>query len=265
MIGRDGASAMNRAVLRSVRRSAVLATALALLAPPSPASDLVDVRTVVGLPQTSLIAGRALVRRNVGIVAESEFLDAEMEFTRCVPSTSAVPVSGDAADAACASSPDADAAGGLGHQFGLTFKVPQWRDDAPLIDLTLRSWHAAPLEVRSSNERGTGSTAGLTVTQPLGSIDAMLGYAVPVASSYTGGNWRSTFAGFAWHSGRGTTLEFIADRGVEATTGAIDRTLTLKISHVLPARGARLAAWSTRALDDPADRMRIGVGLDLAF
>ena len=69
-----------------------------------------------------------------------------------------------------------------------------------------------------------------------------------------------------WRPVPGTTLEFVADKGIEAATGTIDRTLTLRIAlRTSKPGGIRYAAWATRALDDRAEAMRVGLGLDYAF
>ena len=57
----------------------------ALLVAPLAAADSVDIRAVAGLPRAGLVDGQAMAWRNVGIVAESDWLDAEVKFASCLP------------------------------------------------------------------------------------------------------------------------------------------------------------------------------------
>ena len=125
-------------------------------------------------------------------------------------------------------------------------------EGAPLVDLALRGWRTSP-RVGTPGARSGGSVAELVVTQPLGAIDTFIGYSTPVALGNAASGWRSTFAGVTWYVAQGTRLEFVADRGAAAATAGIDRTMTLRIVHAVPARNARVAAWTTRALDDRVD------------
>lgn len=256
---------MKSGAVRRLRCTTVLAMAAVLFAPPSPAADLVDVRAFAGLPRAGITAGRAIAWRNISVVAQSDLLDAEVRVTTCAWSLAAASWRADALDTSCTDAAGATPMGGLGHQYGLTFKIPRWHDEAPFVDIAVRSWQSALRDTAARDARA-GSTAVLVMTQPLGSFDAILGYSMPLTSSSQGdGIWRSTFAGLAWHTGPATTLEITADRGIETTTGALDRSLTLRIAHATPARAARLSAWATRAVDDPVDAWRIGVGFEVFF
>ncbi len=246
------------------RSSSALAMAAALFAPPSPASDLVAVRAVAGLPQAGIAADRALVWRNVGVVAESDLVDVEAKIATCSSGPAEIPSGIDNAGATCNGPSGFAVDAGLGRQFRATLKIPRWHTDAPFVDLTLRSWRSTTA-LSNSHGRATGSAAELAVTHPLGPVDAYYGYSTPLASFGAQGIWRSAFAGLSWQAAQGTTLEFVADRGTETATGAIDRLLTLRILHAATARGIRFAAWTTRAVDDRADAIRVGIGLDYAF
>ena len=146
----------------------------------------------------------------------------------------------------------------------MTFKVPRWSEGAPLVDLALRSWRV-PSRVATPGERRDGAAAELVVTQPLGSVDTFAGYSTPLTQAQDASRWRSAFAGVTWYAARGTRLELIADRSVETSTATIDRTLTLRLVHATAARGTRIAAWTTRALDDRGVPWQIGAGLETTF
>jgi len=238
--------------------------AAALFAPLSPAADLVDVRAFAGLPRAGIVAGRALAWRNIGVVAESDLVDAEVRVATCARSPAPMAWSTDGSNSSCPDAAGIATPGELGHQYGLTFKLPRWHGQAPFIDLALRSWRT-PLRDPAARDSGAGSSAVLVVTQPLRSFDAIFGYSMPMTSFAGDGIWRSAFAGLAWHAAPATTFELIADRGVERTTGALDRSLTLRIAHATPARAGRVSAWATRAVDDPTDAWRVGVGLEVFF
>jgi len=251
--------AMNRQ-----RPFAAWVLAALLVAPVSAASDLVAIRAVAGLPRAGLADGQAIAWRNVGIVAESEWLDAEVKIASCLPTipTPTTPV--DRPGSACAAAAGGLASGDLGQQFALTFKVPRWSEGAPLVDLALRSWRA-PSRVGTPGERSDGSVAELVVTQPLRAVDAFVGLSTPVTLANTASRWRSAFAGVTWYAAQGTRLEFVADRGEETATARIDRTITLRIVHAVAARNVRVAAWTTRALDDRTDAWQVGAGLEISF
>jgi hypothetical protein len=235
-----------------------------LIAPASEATDIVAFRAVNGLPRAGFGDGQASVWRNVGIVAESELLDAEVKIMSCVPTPSVSRTSSDPSGSACATSDGETANGNLGQQFAVTFKVPRWSEGAPLVDLSLRSWRGSS-RVGTPEARRDGSVAELVATQPLGSVDTFVGYSTPVALGNAASGWRSTFAGVTWYVTQGTRVEFVADRGQSVSTAAIDRTLTLRIVHATTARNARFAAWTTRALDDRVDTWQVGAGLEIAF
>ena len=240
----------------------VLAALLA--APAAGATDIVDVRAVAGLPRVGLVDGRAVAWRNIGIVAESDLLDAEVRIASCLPPGSAPLTPADRSDSGCGAAIGAFADGNLGHEFALTFKVPRWSEGAPLVDLALRSWRA-PSRVGTPGERSDGSVAELVVTQPLRAVDAFVGLSTPVTLANTASRWRSAFAGVTWYAAQGTRLEFVADRGEETATARIDRTITLRIVHAVAARNVRVAAWTTRALDDRTDAWQVGAGLEISF
>jgi len=243
---------------------AAWALAALLVAPLAQAADSVDVRAVTGLPRAGITDGRSVAWRNIGILAESEWLDAEVKFASCLPAMTATLTPADRSAAACAAAVGAFAGGTQGHEFALTFKVPRWSGGAPLIDLALRSWRA-PSRLATPAEQRDGTVAELVVTQPLGAVDAYLGYSTSVTQAQDASHWRSTFAGITWYAARGTHLDLVLDRGVETSTAAIDRTLTLRFAHATAARGTRIAAWTTRALDDRGDPWRIGAGFDITF
>ena len=246
------------------RPFAACALAVLLVAPSAEAADIVDVRAGTGLPRAGIVDGQAIAWRNVGIVAESDWLDAEVKFASCLPVGTASLTPSDRSGAACVVSAGALATGNRGHELALTFKVPRWSEGAPLVDLALRGWRA-PSRVATPGERRDGAVAELVVTQPLGTIDTFLGYSAPVRQAQDASRWRSAFAGVTWYAARGTRLDLVADRGVDATTAAIDRTLTLRLAHATAARSARVAAWTTRALDDRTAPWQIGAGFDINF
>ena len=235
-----------------------------LIAPASEAADIVAFRAVTGLPRAGLGEGQITAWRNVGVVAESDLLDAEVKIASCIPTPSVPRTSSDPSGSACAIPGDEFANGYLNQQFAVTFKVPRWSEGAPLVDLSLRSWRG-PSHVGTPDARRNGSVAELVATQPFGSVDTFVGYSTPVALGNSASGWRSAFAGVTWYMEQGTRLEFVADRSQSASTAAIDRTLTLRIVHAMPARNARFAAWTTRALDDRVDTWQVGAGFEIAF
>lgn len=255
---------MNERALRFARCSSVLAMAAALLPPPSAASDVVDVRAVAGLPQARPSAGGMTAWRNFGVVAESDLIDAEVRIATCSPAPSGVSADIGNTGGACSGPSGTGTDGGMGQQLSATIKLPRWHADVPYIDVTVRNWHS---QARLSERRTatTGSAVEVAATHALGPLDAFFGYSVPFASSRAQGAWQSAFAGLSWRPVPGTTFEFVADGGRETGTGAIDRTLTLRIAHAPRRGGVRFAAWATRALDDRAEPMRVGLGLDYAF
>ena len=235
-----------------------------LVAPVSDATDIVEISAVAGLPRAGLADGQATVWRNVGIVAESDLLSAEVKIVSCLPTPSTLRTPSDPSGSACAAPAGETANGNLGQQFAVTFKVPRWSEGAPLVDLSLRSWRGSS-RVGTTDARRDGSVAELVATQPLGPVDTFVGYSTPVALGNAASGWRSAFAGVTWYVAQGTRLEFVADRGQSASTAAIDRTLTLRIVHAMPARNARFATWTTRALDDRANAWQVGAGFEIAF
>lgn len=255
---------MKERALRIGRYSSLLAMAAALFAPPSPATDLVNVRAVTGLPRVGSTAGGATVWRNFGVVAETDLIDAEVKVATCSSAPPALPKRIGNASGSCGGPSETETDGGMGQQLRATLKIPRWHSDAPLIDVTLRSWRSQA-RLSDGRERSSGSTAEVAVTHELGPVDAFYGISTPLASSVAQGAWRSAFAGLSWRPSPGTTLEFVADKGIEAATGTIDRTLTLRILRTSKPGGIRYAAWATRALDDRAEAMRVGLGLDYAF
>ena len=64
--------------MKHQRPFAAWGLAALLVAPVSAATDIVDVRAVAGLPRAGLANGQAIAWRNVGIVAASDLLDAEV-------------------------------------------------------------------------------------------------------------------------------------------------------------------------------------------
>ena len=140
--------------------------------------------------------------------------------------------------------------------------MPRWREGAPLVDLALRGGRALS-PAGAAGERSEGSTGELTVTQPLGALDAFAGFSTPVRLTHAGGRSRSAFAGVTWYATPRTRLEFAAERAVDQVPATIDRTLTLRILHATPGK-FRVAAWTTRALDDPASPWRVGAGCEFA-
>ena len=238
--------------------------AAVLTAPAAQASDIVDFRAVSGLPRAGIVDGQPIAWRNVGVRVESDWLDAEVKFGSCLPAATMALTPTDRSGSACAASAGAIANGNLGHELALTFKVPTWSEGAPLIDLGLRSWRM-PSRVATPGERRDGTLAELVVTQLLGTVDTYLGYSTPVMQADAASHWRSTFAGVTWYAAPGTRIDLVADRGVQTSTATIDRTITLRLVHATPARGTRVAAWTTHAFDDRTDPWQVGAGFDIVF
>ena len=235
-----------------------------LVSPMSVANDIVDIRAVAGLPRAGFSDGQAIAWRNVGIAAESDLLDAEVKVASCLPAATTQPTPSDLSGSACSASVGPFATGNLGHQLALTFKVPRWSEGAPLVNLALRSWRA-PSRVGTTGERRNGSAAELVVTQRQGVVDTFIGFSMPVTLANAASHWRSAFAGVTWYAAQGTRLELVADRGEEATTAAIERTITLRFVHAVAGRNTRVSAWTTRALDDRTNAWQVGAGFDIAF
>lgn len=255
---------MNARTLLFTRCSSLLAMAAVLFSPPSPATNLVDVRAVAGLPQTGSSAGSATAWRKFGVVAESDLVDAEVRVATCSSPAPAFPANIGNASGSCGMPSGTGTDGGMGQQFRATLKLPRWYADAPFIDVTLRKWRSQA-RFRDKREPSSGSAAEVAVTHDMGSFEAFYGFSTPLASSVAQGGWQSGFAGVSWRPTPGTTVEFVADRGRETATGTIDRTLTLRVAHAVKRGSLRFSAWTTRALDDRADFMRAGLGLDYAF
>lgn len=248
-----------RGITATACATVAVATAAALFASRSPAADIVDVSARAGLPRASVVDGRAVAWRNVSVLAESDLFDVEARVASCLPSVSA-DFTGKASG--CATATPLDTRGGLGHMFALTYKVPRWHAGAPLVDATLRTWRAPlPNNATGARDRGTGGT--LLITQPLGPLDAIAGYALPLERVRAAGSWRTTFAGVAWRARSGISVELLTDRDEEVASGTIERTLTLRIARAAAASDLRFSAWAARALDNPSDRWRAGVGLEL--
>jgi hypothetical protein len=234
-----------------------MATA-ALSTPPSHAADALAVRSVAGPPQLSLADGRADAWRNVGVVAEIDLVEVEAKLAARIPF--AGPALTGIASAGGEGRPDAEAT--AGREVKATLRLPRWSADAPLVDLTLRRWRL-PMRAADATEGSSGSTAEVGVTHPLGSVDMFYGYTLPFASRNAEGSWRSFFAGVSWYAARRTTIELVADRGSNAATGLVDRTVTLRVRYATG--GARVSAWAMRAFDDRTQALRAGVGVDYAF
>ena len=80
----------------------VLATLLVV--PPAQAADSIDLRAVAGLPRAGIIDGQAVAWRNVGVVAESDWLAAEVKFASCLPGTAESMTPSNRSGSACAGS-----------------------------------------------------------------------------------------------------------------------------------------------------------------
>jgi hypothetical protein len=238
--------------------------AVLLTAPPAAATDDVDVRVVTGLPRVGIAESQTIAWRSIGVLVESNWLDAEMKFASCLPVTTIPVVPADRPGSACSVPAGALTRGDRGHSLALTFKVPRGSDGAPLVDLALRSWRA-PTQGAMAGGRRDGTVAELVVTQPVGTMDTFLGYSTPVTQAQAASPWRSTFAGITWYAAPGTRFDLVADRGVDTTTATIDRTLTLRLAHVTAARNTRFTAWTTRAIDDRRDPWQVGGGIEVAF
>jgi len=235
-----------------------------LVSPMSVATDIVDIRAVVGLPRAGFVDGQATAWRNVGIAAESDLLDAEVKIASCLPATSTQLTPADLSGSACSASVGPFVTGNIGHQLALTFKMPRWSESAPLVNLALRSW-GAPSRVGTTGERRGGSAAELVVTQRQGVVDSFIGFSMPIMPAHAASGWRSAFAGVTWYGAQGSRLELVADRAAEAATAAIDRTITLRFVHTAAGRNTRVSAWTTRALDDRTNTLQVGAGFDIVF
>ena len=253
---------MKPAARNLTRRFALLVIAAALITPPSMASELIALRPLAGLPNIGISDGQEVAWRRVGIVAESELIDVQATISTRLASLPGTPLAL-GVNSACAEAACETAGTELGRHLGLTFKIPRWHPEAPLIDVVLRRW-TAQSTLAPDGEPSTGTAAGLEFTQPAGPLDALLGFSTPIRAGNES-RWTSGFAGLAWHAGRGTTFEFVVERSVEARSGVVDRMLTMRIFHAMPSRGTRLVAWTTRSLDNRSDALRAGAGIDLSF
>jgi hypothetical protein len=224
----------------------------------------VDVRAVADLPRAGFAGGQPVAWRSTGVVVSGEFVDAEVMTASCLPG-GAAPSPADRTGSACSAPAGAWSGDNLGHQFALTLKVPRWIDGGPIVDVTVESRHAVP---RAGTAGGTadGASALLAATQPIGAVDAIAGLSMPLPLASAGGasRWQSVFVGATWYAAPGMRVEFVADRGMEVASARVDRTLTLKLVHA-PGRGARIAAWVTRALDDRSSAVQAGAGIEFAF
>lgn len=207
--------------------------AAALNAPPCAASEPVDLRTFAGLPSVTAGGREAVATRPIGVQVESDLVDVGATvFTRAAlrqPLSFALathPACGDACDDRTS----------LGHDIALTIKIPRLNAGAPWIDVVVRRWSTQPA-FASNASRSSGTTAGITVTQPVGSIDVLLGFSTPVGAPVSQGGWTSEHAGSP----------------------------TMRLAYVAAARNMRLGVWGTRSLDDRVDPMRLGAGIDFSF
>jgi hypothetical protein len=244
----------------------LLTLAAALLAPPPALGAAIDVRAVAGLPRISSGAnGQVIAWRNIGVRAESEWIDAEVRVPTCLAVTPRPRGRDDDSTVSCGGTDDRSSwfTGG-DHQTSITFKVPRRDDRLPWVDLSVRQWRSTLID-GSEATRKDGTAGTVVLTQPLAAIDAIAGYEVPLKSSADSGRWRTLFIGLAWRSAVGVAVEIVGERGVERASGAIDRALTLRLAHRFDATGARIAAWSTRSFDDPQNAWRLGLGVEFPF
>ena len=228
------------------------------------AGDGVVVRAVADLPRAGFAGGQPVAWRNPRVIVTGEFVDAELMTAHCLPGGGA-PSPADRAGSACSVVAGASSGDNIGHQFALTLKVPRWIDGGPIVDLTVESRHAS-LRPGNADGSGDGASAHLAATQPVGVGDVGAGVSMPLPLASAGGasGWQSSYAGATWRAAEGMRISLIADRGVEVASARVDRTLTLKIVHA-GARGVRIAAWATRALDDPGNARQVGAGVAYAF
>ena len=252
---------MNAAVRNYARGFAFVVAAAALNAPPCEASELLDARPWVGLPSVAVGDRQAVAWRRVGGFVESDLIDVEATISTRIASDQGAAFALDMHPGCTDACNDRTA---LGHDIGLTLKIPRWHAGAPFIDVGFRRWSMDPL-LTSDGERATGTTAKVAFAQPVGSMDALFGFSTPVGFSGSQSAWTSAYAGLAWHAGPGTRWEFIADRSVQSSSGLVDRTISVRLVHAAPSRNVRFGAWTTRSLDNHSDSTRLGAGIDYSF
>ena len=245
---------------------AAWALAALLVTPLAAAADSVDIRAVAGLPHAGLAGGQAVAWRNVGIVAESDWLDAEVKFASCLPTPSTPRTPSDSLGSACAAAAGA---------------IRQWQP-GPSVRIDAQG---TPLERRRAPGRpGAAQLARTVARRDAGRASAM----ARRPNWWSRSRWAGveTFAGYS-DAGRagagaraagarrspaspGTRREAPASSSSSiavwrASTATIDRTLTLRLVQATAAHSARITVWTIRALDDRTDPWQIGAGLDIGF
>ena len=247
---------------RSIASVALTAT---LLAVSSADASPVDFRTTVGLPRVDAVDGSARAWRQVGLVARSEWADVEFNVPSCMMANPGSGRSGlTSVPAGCLDANVDVTTAAVGYQYAVTFKLPQWNANAPLLDIAFRRLQSASrgedVSLRASN-----LGAEITLTQPVGSIDLLGGFLLPVASGKLSGGGRGVFVGIAWQLARGTSLEFVADASEPTWAGVRDRALTVRFTHSSRVKDLRVAAWATRTQNDGIGPWRAGVGLEYSY
>lgn len=249
--------------MRSFVASSVLTAALLAASPAG--AESIDFRVTAGLPRAGIADGRALAWRNVRLVAQADWVDVEIKTPGCILSN---PGSGhpgtDPGSAGCLDGSVDFASAGAGSQYAITFKVPQWQANSPLLDIAFRRMQAVA-RADDASLRTQGVSAEIVLTQPVGQFDLLAGLVLPVASGRFTAGGRGAFAGVAWQLARGTSLEFIAEAGEQPGTPVLDRALTVRFTHALRAKGLRVAAWTTHTQNDGFDPWRAGVGVEYTY
>lgn len=247
------------------RLIASVALTATMLAVSSADASPVDFRVTVGLPRVSNVDGSARAWRQVGLVAETDWADVEVKVPACVMVNPGSGRPGPSPGPAGCVDPNVDVATVAGgYQYAVTFKLPQWNANGPLVDVALRQMQAAS-QVEDVSLRIPGLGADITLTQPVGNVDLLSGLLLPVTSGNLTAGGRSAFAGIAWQLAPGTSLTFIVDASEQAWTGARDRALTVRFIHLSRAKSVRLAAWATRAEGDGFGPWRAGLGLEYTY
>ena len=244
----------------------LLTLTAALLATPPASAAPIDFQGIAGLPRAGTGAnGSSLVWRNLGLRAQSEWIDAEITVPTCLAITPLASGRGDSHAPACQgveAIPSPIVSGD--HDASITFKVPRWDDRFPWVDLSLRQWRLALIDGPGRTGR-SGATGAVVLRQPLAGVDGIVGYEQPVSAAVDSSRWRTLFVGLAWRSSAGVALEIIGERRAERASGAVDRSLELRLARRFDIAGARVLAWGTRSFDAAPRGWRSGVGMEFPF
>ena len=230
-------------------------------------AEAVDLEAFAGVPRVSAaVDGSVMSWRTLGMRVATDWLDVEVSAPTCLGvAVPAAPIDADrvgprgGASAGGAYAPMAGA-----HRASLTLKLPRPSAELPFVDVTIQRWRSLAVD-RSDSAAASGATWSVVATQPVGSVDATIGYELPMAGSRPFDRWRTVFTRVSWHPAPGIAAEIGAERSVEHDSAAIDRALVVRFARRVEAGGARIAASGVRSFDDASRGWRFNVALEIPY